>query len=71
MEPARKGLLTGKYTPENPPQFTDLRSSDPLFHPENYKKIGELLSTLRKLGEKYNKTPAQIAINWLVKYSPE
>ena len=68
--PLAKGLLTGKYTPENPPQFTDLRSTDPLFRPENFSKMRELLDTLRSLAEKYNKTPAQIALNWLVKYSP-
>jgi len=68
--PLAKGLLTGKYTPESPPQFTDLRSADPLFHPENFSKILELLNTLRSLAKKYNKTPAQIALNWLIKYSP-
>jgi aryl-alcohol dehydrogenase-like predicted oxidoreductase len=68
--PLAKGLLTGKYTPENPPQFSDLRSGDPLFHPENFKRVGELVSALKALAEKYNKTPAQVALNWLVKYSP-
>jgi aryl-alcohol dehydrogenase-like predicted oxidoreductase len=68
--PIAKGLLTGKYSPDNPPQFTDLRSTDPLFHPENFKKIGELIGALKALAEKYGKTPTQVALNWLLKYSP-
>ncbi|MEM0001988.1 MAG: aldo/keto reductase [Desulfurococcaceae archaeon] len=68
--PLAKGALTGKYTLENLQQFTDLRSNEPVFHIENFKKISELIDVLRKLAEKYGKTPAQIALNWLIKYSP-
>jgi len=68
--PLAKGLLSGKYTPENPPEFKDVRSNEAVFHPENFKKMSELLNTLKQLAEKYNKTPAQIALNWLLKYSP-
>ncbi|MEM0100533.1 MAG: aldo/keto reductase [Desulfurococcaceae archaeon] len=68
--PLAKGALTGKYTLENLQQFTDLRSNEPVFHIENFKKINELIDVLRKLAEKYGKTPAQIALNWLIKYSP-
>lgn len=68
--PLAKGLLTGKYTPEKPPEFKDLRANDPLYHPDNFNKATELLRVLKQLSEKYNKTPAQIALNWLIKYSP-
>jgi len=68
--PLAKGLLSGKYTPENPPEFKDVRSNEAVFHPENFKKMSELLNALKQLAEKYNKTPAQIALNWLLKYSP-
>lgn len=68
--PLAKGLLSGKYTPENPPEFKDVRSNEAVFHPENFKKMSELINTLKQLAEKYNKTPAQIALNWLLKYSP-
>ncbi|MEM0470284.1 MAG: aldo/keto reductase [Desulfurococcaceae archaeon] len=68
--PLAKGALTGKYVPENPPQFTDLRSGDAVFHPENFKKAGNLINVLKQLAEKYGKTPAQVALNWLLKFSP-
>jgi aryl-alcohol dehydrogenase-like predicted oxidoreductase len=29
-------------------------------------KIAPVLNLLRQLGEKYNRTPAQVALNWLV-----
>lgn len=68
--PLAKGALTGKYTPENPPQFTDLRSGEAVFYLENFKKMSGLINTLKKLADKYGKTPAQITLNWLLKYSP-
>ncbi len=68
--PLAKGALTGKYTPENPPQFTDLRSGEAVFYLENFKKTSDLINALKKLADKYSKTPAQITLNWLLKYSP-
>lgn len=68
--PLAKGALTGKYTPENLPEFQDVRSGDPIFHPENFKKIWPLIQEMKIIGEKYGKTPAQIALNWLIMYSP-
>lgn len=68
--PLAKGALTGKYTPQNLPQFQDVRKDDPLFHPSNFKNIWPLIEELKRLGEKYGKKPAQIALNWLICYSP-
>ena len=68
--PLAKGALTGKYTVDNLPQFQDVRSGDPIFHPTNFNQIQKLVDTLKELGEKYGKHPAQIALNWLIMYSP-
>ena len=68
--PIAKGALTGKYTPENLPQFQDVRFSDPIFHPENFSSVWELVKVLKELAEKYGKTPAQVALNWLMMSSP-
>jgi aryl-alcohol dehydrogenase-like predicted oxidoreductase len=64
--PLAKGALTGKYTPDNLPQFQDVRANDPIFHPENFKSIYEVVKVLNELSAKYNKTPSQIALNWLL-----
>jgi len=68
--PLAKGALTGKYTPENFPEFQDVRSSDPVFYLDNFKKVWRLAKELKYTGEKYDKTPAQVALNWLIMYSP-
>jgi len=67
--PLAKGALTGKYTLENLPEFQDVRSGDPIFHPENFKQIQKIVDLLKELSNKYGKQPAQIALNWLIMYS--
>ena len=61
--PLAQGLLTGKYTAKNPP--TGPRSLDSRFNESGFKKIEPVLSLLRQIGEKYNKTTAQVALNWI------
>jgi hypothetical protein len=65
--PLAKGVLTGKYTPENPPAFEDVRRNDPLFTPHNLKLAWPLVEEIRRLAAAYGKTPAQVALNWLVR----
>jgi aryl-alcohol dehydrogenase-like predicted oxidoreductase len=64
--PLAKAALTGKYSINDLSKFTDLRNSDPLFYPENFKEIMKLVDVLKRIGEKYNKTPSQVALNWLI-----
>jgi len=64
--PLAKGSLTGKYTPDNLPEFDDVRKGSALFHPDNMKQIYEVVSILKEIGEKYGKTSAQVALNWLL-----
>jgi aryl-alcohol dehydrogenase-like predicted oxidoreductase len=61
--PIAKGVLTGKYTPENPP--AGLRSRT---YTRGYlERVRPLLTLLRNLGEKYGgKTPSQVALNWVI-----
>ncbi|MGC9148984.1 MAG: aldo/keto reductase [Sulfolobales archaeon] len=68
--PIAKGALSGKYDTKNIPQFQDVRANDPVFHPENMAKIEPLINLLRDLSKKYNRTPTQIALRWLIQYSP-
>ncbi len=67
--PLAKGAALGKYTLEEARKLSDVRGGDPLFKEENYKQILEFAGVLRNVAEKYGKTPAQVALNWLVMYS--
>ncbi|NEO54215.1 MAG: aldo/keto reductase [Okeania sp. SIO3B5] len=62
--PLAQGLLTGKYTLEKPP--TGARQFDSRFQKKGLEKIAPVMSLLKQIGEKYDKTLAQVALNWLV-----
>ncbi len=64
--PLAQGLLTGKYTIDSDVNPTGARKIDPRFSKENLQKIQPVISLLRTIGEKYNRTPAQVALNWLI-----
>ncbi|MCS6911395.1 MAG: aldo/keto reductase, partial [Anaerolineales bacterium] len=60
--PLEQGLLTGKYTPQNPP---------PGIRSQRYRnllaRIQPLITALREIGEAHGgKTPAQVALNWCI-----
>jgi aryl-alcohol dehydrogenase-like predicted oxidoreductase len=58
--PLAQGLLTGKYSPENPPD--GIRRTR--LHSQLY-TIGPLIALLRKIGDQHGgKTPAAVALNW-------
>ncbi|MGC9505215.1 aldo/keto reductase [Baaleninema sp.] len=63
--PLAQGLLTGKYTPENSSPSGG-RQLDPKFRPEGLRRIEPVTLMLEQLAERYAKTPAQIALNWLI-----
>lgn len=64
--PLAQGLLTGKYTVAQYTEPTGARRIDPRFSRSGLEKIAPVTSVLRELGEKYDKTPAQVALNWLI-----
>lgn len=60
--PLGQGLLTGKYTSENPP-----RGIRGVRYHNQLKTIGPLIALLRKLGDQYGgKSPAAVALNWAI-----
>jgi aryl-alcohol dehydrogenase-like predicted oxidoreductase len=60
--PLAQGLLTGKYSPENPP--SGIRGTR--FHSQ-LQMISPLITALRKLGDQHGgKTPAAVALNWTI-----
>jgi aryl-alcohol dehydrogenase-like predicted oxidoreductase len=60
--PLGKGLLTGKYTPENPPQGARRFAVGRYLKP-----VQPIVGLLREIGQNYGgKTPGQVALNWLI-----
>jgi aryl-alcohol dehydrogenase-like predicted oxidoreductase len=58
--PLAQGLLSGKYSPENPP--VGIRATR---YRNQLHTISPLIALLRKLGDHYGgKTPAAVALNW-------
>ena len=64
--PLDQGLLTGKYTPENREIVQGARKLDPKFSTAGLSKIEPVVSKLKQLANKYQKTPVQVALNWLI-----
>jgi aryl-alcohol dehydrogenase-like predicted oxidoreductase len=64
--PLAQGLLTGKYSAETVKNLQGARRIDPRFSPKGLQKLAPLFSELQNLSEKYDKTPAQISLNWLI-----
>lgn len=64
--PLAQGLLTGKYKPENTTSLQGARRLDPRFSSQSLEKILPLLNLLESLAQKYHKTSAQVALNWLI-----
>jgi aryl-alcohol dehydrogenase-like predicted oxidoreductase len=60
--PLEKGLLTGKYSVENPPP--GVRTSQ---YAELIKKIPPVIKVMQEVGQNHEgKTLAQVALNWLI-----
>lgn len=64
--PLAQGLLTGKYTPDSSEKPTGARRLDTRFSKERLQKYAPVISLLRQLGEKHDRTIAQVALNWLI-----
>jgi aryl-alcohol dehydrogenase-like predicted oxidoreductase len=62
--PLAKGLLAGRFTAES--RFVDIRASDPDFMGERYRRNLRIVEELKKIADPYDKTVAQLAINWTV-----
>ncbi len=64
--PLAQGLLTGKYTPNSDYKPSGARSFDSRFSKDSLENITPVLDLLRQFGDKYNKTHAQVSLNWLI-----
>jgi aryl-alcohol dehydrogenase-like predicted oxidoreductase len=64
--PLDQGLVTGKYHAGNKPS-DEVRRNNKGFRDQNFAEIGKLVAVLKGIGAKHGKTPAQVALNWLMR----
>lgn len=60
--PLAKGMLTGKYTPENIPPGMRGRT----YTVQYLRRVQPLVRLVQQLGQDHGKTAAQVALNWLI-----
>jgi aryl-alcohol dehydrogenase-like predicted oxidoreductase len=61
--PLEQGILTGKYTPDNPPPGIRGRQYNASYLAE----VQPLIARMREIGAAHgDKTPAQVALNWVI-----
>ena len=58
--PLGQGRLTGKYSASNPPPGKRGFSAHPMT------KVDQVVAVLRSIGERHDRTPAQVALRWLI-----
>lgn len=64
--PLAKGLLTGKYAENKNKPSSLVQKSSPRFSTRNLKQMEPILQTLSNIAIAHQKTPSQVALNWLI-----
>ncbi len=62
--PLAGGALTGKYSATKKP--SGLRRIIPNFNKKAMDAVQPVVELLRQIGERYSKTPSQVALRWLI-----
>jgi aryl-alcohol dehydrogenase-like predicted oxidoreductase len=65
QSPLAGGMLTGKYSAQNRPGGL-FRRILPQYNRKNLDAIQPVIKLLREIGERYSKTPSQVALRWLI-----
>ncbi len=63
--PLAGGMLTGKYSAQNRPSGF-FRRILPQYGRKTLEAIQPVIELLNSIGEKYSKTPSQVALRWLI-----
>jgi aryl-alcohol dehydrogenase-like predicted oxidoreductase len=63
--PMAGGMLTGKYSAQNRPGGF-FRRILPQYNRKTLDAIQPVIKLLREIGERYSKTPSQVALRWLI-----
>jgi myo-inositol catabolism protein IolS len=64
-----QGLLTGKLTRQTKLDPNDPRLNTVLFQPGTYERCVDAVETIRPIADKYGKSVAQLAMNWVISRS--
>jgi aryl-alcohol dehydrogenase-like predicted oxidoreductase len=64
--PLAQGLLTGKYTAKQKIKPDGARKIDSRFSDRGLEKISPVTDLLQELSDRYEKTPSQVSLNWLI-----
>jgi aryl-alcohol dehydrogenase-like predicted oxidoreductase len=64
FQPLASGALTGKYSGGVRP--TGLRRFTPNFRGKGLEAVEQVVNLLRVIGDRYGKSPAQVALRWLI-----
>jgi aryl-alcohol dehydrogenase-like predicted oxidoreductase len=63
--PLAHSLLTGRYTPKTRPTSL-VQAANPRFSSKNLTRMNSMQQVLATIANAHNKTPAQVALNWLI-----
>jgi aryl-alcohol dehydrogenase-like predicted oxidoreductase len=63
-QPLAAGALSGKYSPGDRPK--GLRRMMPYFRKAGLEALGPLIALLKEIGDRYQRTPAAVALRWLI-----
>ncbi|MGH3342602.1 MAG: aldo/keto reductase [Carbonactinosporaceae bacterium] len=64
--PLAQGLLGGRYSEHHRPG--GVRAANPLFLPDNLRRVAPLLARLREVADAHDATPAQVALAWVLRF---
>ncbi len=64
--PLGRGFLTGEITSIDDLEEGDYRRSTPRFQGANFDRNLHLVDAVKKMAEKYDATPAQVALSWVL-----
>ncbi len=62
--PLRMGALTGKYLGQTRPN--GMRKYFSPFRNRDLAKLSQIIALLKEIGDRYSKSPAQVALRWLI-----
>ncbi len=65
--PLAKGLLGGRYDADHLPGGS-ARTLDPLWLPENVRRVTPVIDTVRRIADAHSATPAEVALAWLISH---